>query len=109
VPVRMFGRQTKMPAGPAVLALRARVPLIPACIYQRPEGGAWHTWVMDPIDAGITGETPDNVAALMQRLADAFEKMIAREPAQWHAFQRMWLDEASPTGRPAGATDVTTG
>ncbi len=106
VPVRMFGRTTKMPAGPAVLALRAGVPLIPACIYQHPEGGAWHTWVMDPIDDGITGETPENVAALMQRVAEAFERMIAREPAQWHAWQRMWLDEVSENGRPAGATGI---
>lgn len=107
VPVRMFGRTTKMPAGPAVLALRAGVPLIPACIYQHRDGGAWHAWVMDPIDAGVTGETPENVATLTQRVAEAFERMIAREPAQWHAWQRMWLDETSETGHPAGATGLS--
>lgn len=90
VEVKMFGRTTKMPPGPAVLALRAGVPLIPACIYQRPDGG-WHAWVMDPIDDGITGETPENVAVLTQRMAEAYEQMIAREPSQWHAFSRVWL------------------
>jgi KDO2-lipid IV(A) lauroyltransferase len=90
ITVRMFGRTTKLPAGPAVLALRAGVPLIPACIYQRDDD--WHASVMDPID-GITGETPENVAALTQRLAEAFEGLIAREPSQWHAlFQRLWID-----------------
>lgn len=91
VPVRMFGRTTKLPPGPAVLSLRAGVPLIPACIYQRPDG-TWHAWVMEPIDGGVTGETKENVAILTQRIAEAFERMIAREPSQWHAFSRMWLD-----------------
>lgn len=101
VPVRMFGRTTKMPPGPAVLALRAGVPLIPACIYQRLDG-TWFAWVMQPIDEGIVGETPENVAVLTQRLAECFEQLIAREPAQWHAFQRMWLtaDEAAGASTP---------
>jgi lauroyl/myristoyl acyltransferase len=98
VEVKMFGRTTKMPPGPAVLALRAGVPLIPACIYQRPDGD-WHAWVMDPIDGGVTGETPENVALLTQRMAEAYEQLIAREPEQWHAFSPMWL----PAGRPAEA------
>ena len=94
VPVRMFGRATKLPPGPAVLSLRAAVPLIPACIYMTPRG--WHAWVMEPIDGGVSGETPENVAILTQRLADAYEKMILRDPAQWHAFSRMWIDSAAP-------------
>ncbi|MGH2727330.1 MAG: phosphatidylinositol mannoside acyltransferase [Actinomycetota bacterium] len=95
VEVKMFGRTTKMPPGPAVLALRAGVPLIPACIYQRPDGG-WHAWVMDPIDEGVLGETPENVALLTQRLAEAYEQLIAREPAQWHAFSPVWLPADVP-------------
>lgn len=100
VPVRMFGRTTKMPAGPAVLALRAGVPLIPACIYQKDDD--WHAWVMDPIDEGIEGVTPENVALLTQRLAEAYERMIAREPSQWHAWSRLWIDADQPAS-PAAA------
>jgi lauroyl/myristoyl acyltransferase len=101
VPVRMFGKTTKMPPGPAVLALRSGAPLIPACIYQRPDGG-WHAWVMDPIDGGVSGETPENVALLTQRLAESFERLIAREPTQWHAlFSKLWLDADRPAETPA--------
>ena len=109
VPVKMFGRTTKMPAGPAVLALRAGVPLIPACIYQHRDGGMWHAWVMEPINEDVTGETRENVAVLTQRVAEAFERMIAREPAQWHAWQRMWLDGVGGenTGVPAVGEDLT--
>jgi KDO2-lipid IV(A) lauroyltransferase len=99
VRVRMFGRETKMPPGPAVLALRAGVPLIPACIYQRP-GGRWHAWVMEPINGGMEGETPENVALLTQRLAESFERLIAREPSQWHAFSRLWLEADRPASAP---------
>jgi len=101
VPVRMFGKTTKLPPGPAVLSLRAGVPLIPACIYQGADDGTWHAWVMEPINGGVEGETPENVALLTQRLAEAFERMIEREPAQWHAFQRMWLPSDSPAETPA--------
>jgi phosphatidylinositol dimannoside acyltransferase len=100
VPVRMFGKTTKLPPGPAVLSLRSGAPLIPACIYHRKDG-TWYTIVMDPIDGGVTGETPENVAILTQRLAECFEQMIARDPAQWHAFGRMWLDVDSPAETPA--------
>lgn len=100
VPVTMFGKRTKLPPGPAVLALRSGAPLIPACIYHGPDG-AWYTIVMDPIDGGITGETPENVAILTQRLAECFERMVAREPAQWHAFSRMWLDADRSAETPA--------
>ena len=100
VPVRMFGRNTKLPPGPAVLSLRGGVPLIPACIYHRP-GGRWHTWVMEPIDGDVKGETPDNVALLTQRLASSYERMIAREPSQWHAFSKMWLPSERAASAPA--------
>ena len=100
VGVKMFGRQTKMPPGPAVLALRAGVPLIPACIYQLPEG-KWLAWVMDPINEGVEGENPENVALLTQRLADSFERLIVRNPSQWHAFSRVWLDADRSASTPA--------
>jgi KDO2-lipid IV(A) lauroyltransferase len=104
VEVRMFGRTTKMPPGPAVLALRAGVPLIPACIYMTPKG--WHAVVMDPIDGGLTGESPPNVSELTQRLAGAYEQLIAREPSQWHAFSRMWLAADASAGAPPASTSA---
>ena len=91
VPVTMFGRRTKMPAGPAVLALRSGAPLIPACIYQR-EDGTWLARVLGALDPPDPG-APDAVATLTQQLADAFQELIAAEPAQWHVFSRYWVDD----------------
>ncbi len=90
VEVEMFGRTTKLPPGPAVLALRTGAPLIPAVIYLYPDG-EWRAWVMDPLDM----PSPDEpVASVTQRLAREFEKLVMRDPTQWHAmFMRYWIDE----------------
>jgi phosphatidylinositol dimannoside acyltransferase len=90
VEVTMFGRKTKMPPGPSVLALRAGVPLIPACIYQR-EGGTWFADVREALPMPDATEG-DPVHALTQRLADAFEELIAAAPEQWHMWNRYWID-----------------
>lgn len=101
VSVRMFGRTTRLPAGPAVLALRAGVPLIPAAIFMR-DDGTWWADVRARIDEGIAAEDPEAVARLTQRLAESFESLIAHAPEQWHAFQPVWAD-AGPPGGPAPA------
>jgi len=90
VEVTMFGRRTKMPAGPAVLSLRTGAALIPACIYQHDDG----TWVAKVLPALEVPDpsSPDPVSVLTQQLADRFQELIAAEPSQWHVFNRYWID-----------------
>jgi KDO2-lipid IV(A) lauroyltransferase len=90
VEVELFGRRTKMPPGPAVLALRTGAPLIPASIYQV-DDGRWDARVLDPITMPAPDD-PDAVRIATQRLADAFAELIARAPEQWHMFARYWVD-----------------
>lgn len=97
IEVRMFGRRTKMPPGPAVLSLRTGAHLLPACIYMEP-GGRWRAVVMERIDSGPAPDEATAVAALTQRLASAFEVLIERHPEQWHAFQRSWLPDGGEGG-----------
>lgn len=85
VEVKMFGRRTKMPPGPAVLSLRTGAPVIPAVIYQR-ENGSWHADVQPPLERSA------DVSVMTQRLADAFARLIAPAPTQWHMFSRYWID-----------------
>lgn len=92
IEVEMFGRRTKLPPGPAVLALRTGAPLIPAVIYLYPKG-TWRAWVMDPIELPEAEDEAGAATGLTQRLAAEFEKFVARDPSQWHAmFQRYWID-----------------
>lgn len=86
----MFGRTATMPPGPAVLALRSGAPLIPATIYQR-DDGTWWAWVLEPVPMEDL-DLADGVGTLTQRLAERFERLIAREPEQWHMFSPYWSD-----------------
>lgn len=90
VEVRMFGRATTMPPGPAVVALRTGAPLIPAAIYQR-EDGTWFGHVLPPLEKPDDAD-PHAVPVLTQRLADAFATLIAAHPEQWHVFHPYWTD-----------------
>lgn len=90
IPVKMFGATTKLPPGPAVLALRSGAPLLPACIYQG-DDGTWEALVLPPLP--VDRDAEDAVHVLTQRLAEAFEGMIARAPDQWHVFSPYWVNE----------------
>lgn len=90
IEVMMFGRTTKMPPGPAVLALRTGCDLIPAAIFQRNDG-TWFARVLEAVER--PDETaPDAVGIYTRRLAEKFEDLIREEPAQWHVFNRYWID-----------------
>jgi KDO2-lipid IV(A) lauroyltransferase len=92
IPVTIFGRSTKMPAGPAVLALRTGAPLIPAVIFMLPNG-RWIASVHEPMP--VEGDPDDRavVEDVTRRLATHFEEFVRRDPAQWYAmFLRYWLD-----------------
>jgi phosphatidylinositol dimannoside acyltransferase len=84
VPVTIFGRNSRMPAGPAALSLRTGAPLIPATLYY------------DGPDLVITfHDVVDNLgglAAMTQRCADAFAEGIAAHPQDWHMMQRIFMD-----------------
>ena len=85
VPVTFFGRQSRMPAGPAALSLRTGAPLIPATLhYDGPHLVITFHDVIDP-DGGS--------AAMTQRCADAFAERHRRPPEDWHMLQRIFLEE----------------
>jgi KDO2-lipid IV(A) lauroyltransferase len=90
IEVTMFGRKTKMPPGPAVMALRTGADLVPAAILQH-RGGSWRAVVLPPVER--PDETaPDAVPIYTQRLAEKFEELVRIAPTQWHVFNRYWID-----------------
>ncbi|MDI9940914.1 phosphatidylinositol mannoside acyltransferase [Rhodococcus opacus] len=87
VPVTFFGEQTRMPAGPAKLAIDTGAPLLPVhCWFT---DGGWGFRIDPPID------TTAGVAAATQALADRFEANIAAHPEDWHMLQPLWLSDLS--------------
>ncbi len=95
IEVDFFGEATRLPAGPAALALRTGAALLPAAVYQCPRG--YYRGVIRPeIQIERTGRFRSDLQALTSALTREFEDLIRAAPSQWHAFQPNW-----PTG--AGA------
>jgi KDO2-lipid IV(A) lauroyltransferase len=103
VEVRFFGGRTRMPAGPALLALRTGAPLYVAHMWYEPDRPVGQ--LEGPIDVPTDGPLDVRARELTQRVADRFAEGIARHPEDWHMLQRVWLtteqdDRTAPA--PAG-------
>lgn len=101
IEVRFFGGRTKMPAGPALLALRTGAPLYVASMWYEPAGPRGLLEGPLPVPAPDSGPLIHRVNVVTQEIADHLAAGIARHPEDWHMLQRMWLDEAS-AGRASG-------
>jgi lauroyl/myristoyl acyltransferase len=94
VEVRFFGGRTRMPAGPAILALRTGAPLYAVDLWYTPEkclGRIRRVELPGPDE----GALDVRVKLTTQRLADAFELGIAAHPQDWHMLQKLWLDQSA--------------
>ncbi len=89
IEVEFFGERTRLPGGPAVLALRTGAPLFSAAVYQRP-GGYYHGHIRPALTCERTGRLRQDVEIVTAELAREFELLIREEPSQWHMFQPNW-------------------
>jgi phosphatidylinositol dimannoside acyltransferase len=96
VEVTFFGGRTRMPPGPALLALRTGAPLYVASMWYEPAGPRGHLDGPIELPGPETGTLDQRVRALTQRVADEIAAGIARHPRDWHMLQRMWLDDSRP-------------
>lgn len=99
VPVELLGEPTRMPPGPAMLALRTGAPLHPVSIWHEdgPDGRPrlvirFH----DPVEVPRGGRTRDRVVAMTQQVADVFGAAIREHPEHWHMLQPLWPADLSP-------------
>ncbi|HLI15686.1 MAG TPA: phosphatidylinositol mannoside acyltransferase [Acidimicrobiales bacterium] len=89
VEVEFFGSTTRVPGGPALLALRTGALLVPTAIYHGP-GGRHHAVLRPPLEVARRASLREDVARLTQELTRELEVLIARRPEQWHVFQPNW-------------------
>lgn len=96
--VTFFGERVRMPAGPASLALKLRVPLLVAGVYGvRLEDGrrGWSADITDPLPLPEPGDGA--IGRLTQEVARTLEEMIARRPEEWHMFQPIFPARPGPS------------
>ena len=100
IDVKLFGEATRMPAGPAALALRTGAALLPTSLWyegQEPQHRVvirFHDEVKPP-DHSHRGE---RVAALTQAVADEIGPAIAAHAQDWHMLQPLFLADLTRDG-----------
>jgi KDO2-lipid IV(A) lauroyltransferase len=89
IDVTFFGGPARMPAGPALLAMKTSAPLITAFVSYTDSG--IH---IDFNEVAIpnSGSDEDRVLEVVQIMAKQFEDGISRHPQDWHMLQRIWTD-----------------
>ncbi len=89
VDATLFGRPFPLPAGPAVLARTARVPMLP--VFALREGRRRFRLVFGPpIEVAHTRDRGADLAAAMGHVAREIESAIRRAPDQWFVFRELW-------------------
>jgi phosphatidylinositol dimannoside acyltransferase len=103
VEVTFFGGRTRMPAGPALLALRTGAPLFTVDLWYEQEGPRGR--LRGPLKLPRDGSMDQRVRRVTQMVADGLAAGIAAHPVDWHMLQRLWLSQPAPGAAVAGATD----
>ena len=89
IEVDFFGGTARMPAGPALLALRTKAPLITAFVSYTESGV--HIEFRNVI-LPSSGDESSKVKEIVQMTAQYFEDGISQSPEDWHMLQRIWID-----------------
>lgn len=105
--VEFFGETTRLPAGPARLAIQTGAALVPVSVY---EDGLWRyrAVIRAELEVPETGSKAERTQLLTQQLAYELEGMIRRAPSQWHLLQPNWPSDLDAQQR-WGETDAQAG
>jgi len=91
IEVNFLGGMAKMPAGPAILAIKTGSPLVTAYIRYLDKG--IEITFDETIKLPVTGSEEDQIKIVTQSMADNFARRIKDSPVDWHMLQRIWVDE----------------
>ena len=91
VPVSFFGAPCWATVAPVMIALRARVPVVPVALTRKPD----RRYVLrfyPPIEMARTGDFRGDLVRNTQLCQDAIERMIRDTPDQWLWLHRRWKE-----------------
>ena len=89
IAVNFFGAPSRMPPGPAILALKTDAPLITAFVSYTETGIHID---FNEVSLPTSGSDEEKISHIVQKMAQQFEDGIADHPEDWHMLQRIWTD-----------------
>ena len=89
IDVEFFGGIARMPAGPAIVAIRTGIPLVTAFVSYTETG--IHVDLRE-IVIPASGDEESRIKATVQLSANNFAEGIKAHPHDWHMMQRIWVD-----------------
>ena len=89
IDVKFFDGVARMPAGPAIVAIRTGIPLVTAFVSYTKTG--IHVDLKE-IKIPDIGDEESRIKATVQLCADNFAEGIKESPDDWHMMQRIWID-----------------
>lgn len=93
--VTFFGRPAKTPRGPAVFALRYKVPILFVSALLQPSGK--YRLFVEEIPVVETGDRDADVDATVARFTASLERMVRRYPEQYFWHHRRWKRQPPDT------------
>ncbi len=89
--VEFFGRRTRIPSGPAALAIRRGAALLPVVVLRNPDD-TYQAIGWPPIFAQPGADPKVEERRLTELLVRHLERIIREHPDQWHLPHRIWPD-----------------
>jgi KDO2-lipid IV(A) lauroyltransferase len=90
IDVNFFGKNARMPVGPALLAIKTGISIVVAHVSCTTQGIHID---FHPVDVPSEGSESERISATVQATADLFARGISEHPEDWHMLQRIWIDE----------------
>ncbi len=94
--VPFFGRPAKTPRGPAVYALKYKLPMIFIAAVLQPSGK--YRCIVEPIAVTESGDRDRDVDAAVARFTAVLERFVRQYPEQYFWHHRRWRRQ--PAGTP---------
>ena len=93
--VPFFGRPAKTPRGPAVFAMRFRLPTFFVAAVRQPNGK--YRCVVTPVEIPDTGNREADVDAVVARYTSILESWVRKYPGQYFWHHRRWKRQPPDT------------
>lgn len=88
VPILFFGKETTAAAGPAMLARRAKSPIVPVFIHR--EGLGHVITIEPPVALVFSRDVRGDIQHHTQLLSNIIEAQVVRHPEEWLWRYRRW-------------------